>query len=588
MFAAPFSSPAPKSGAHMDEFHFLRPLWLLALPLGPLLAWAMWRRMHAGVQWRDVCDPHLLPHLLVAPGGGRGRLPYWLVIIATTLALLALAGPAWERLEQPVYRSLNARVVVLDLSRSMDAADYPPSRMTRARFKVVDILRRSRDRPVGLVVFAGDAFIVTPLTQDANTIISLLPSVDTDIMPVQGSRADLGLRAAAQMLERGGARRGEVILITDGVKGQRAQSEAAKLREAGFRVSVLAAGTPQGAPIPVQGGGFYKRLDGGIVVAMTDYEELRAIAQAGGGRFSALSNDDSDIDYLLGAQTLKPWEVDLQAMHRTSEAWRDRGPWLLLGLLPLAALAFRRGWLTVVPLAVLMLPSPADAAGWDDLWARPEQQAARALERGDAALAARASDDPLWRGSALYRDRQFEEAVDVFAQSDAVIAHYNRGNALAKAGRLREALDAYDIVLDAVPEHDDARHNRELVARLLEEARQRSQRQQDQESGGQGAQSSRDQRQGTPTDSDQQEPSKSQEESRGEPVDSGEREDETSPAKKADAATIEEPPLTPEEQQAMAQWLRRIPDDPGGLLRRKFQLEYSRRRPERPEGTDAW
>ena len=254
----------------MDDFHFLRPLWLLALPLGPLLAWSLWRRLHEGMQWRDVCDPHLLRHLLVTPTAARRKWPYWILIAATTVTLLALAGPPCERLEQPVYRMLNARAVVLDLSRSMDATDYQPSRLTRARFKAVDILRRSRDRPVGLAVFAADGFIITPLTEDANTIISLLPAVNTDIMPAQGSRPDLGLEVVMRMLERGGARRGEVILITDGVKGQRTKTQAAKLHAAGFRVSVLAAGTPEGGPIPVKGGGFFKQLDGGILVAMTD------------------------------------------------------------------------------------------------------------------------------------------------------------------------------------------------------------------------------------------------------------------------------------------------------------------------------
>ena len=279
----------------MDDFHFLRPLWLIALPLGPVLAWGLWRRLHQGVQWREICDPQLLPHLLVTPGAARRRWPYALLASALSLAAVALAGPAWERLEQPVYRTLNARALVLDLSRSMDATDYQPSRLTRARFKVVDILRRSRDRPVGLAVFAADGFIITPLTEDANTLISLLPAVDTDVMPAQGMTSDLGLKAAGQMLKRGGATRGEVILITDGVKGERVETEAANLLTAGFRVSVLAAGTPQGAPIPVQGGGFYKELEGGIVVAMTDFERLRAVARAGGGRFAALSSDDSDI-----------------------------------------------------------------------------------------------------------------------------------------------------------------------------------------------------------------------------------------------------------------------------------------------------
>ncbi len=572
----------------MDDFHFLRPLWLLGLPLGPLLAWKLWRRLREGVQWREVCDPHLLAHLLVAPAAARRKWPYWTLTAATTLALVALAGPAWERLEQPVYRTLNARAVVLDLSRSMDAADYLPSRLTRARFKVVDILRRSRDRPVGLAVFAADGFIITPLTEDANTIISLLPAVDTDIMPAQGSRADLGLKAAARMLERGGARRGEVILITDGVKGQRAGIEAAKLRAAGFRVSVLAAGTPEGAPIPVQSGGFFKALGGGIVVAMTDYDALRAIARAGGGRFAALGNDDSDIDYLLSETVAQPLNLDMQAVERTSEIWRDRGPWLLLLVLPLAALAFRRGWLALIPLTVFLLPVPARAVTWDDLWARSEQQAARALERGDPASAAGVARDPLWKGGALYRDGQYEEAADAFAQSDETTAHYNRGNALARAGLLREALSAYDAALSARPLHADALHNRALVARLMEQLRQLSRQQQrDQESGGQ-SQARGDTREKGPTaDQDARDAMDQSQDADGSRDEAGRDQAQAAPSAQA-PQTLDTQPLTAEEQQAMAQWLRRIPDDPGGLLRRKFQLEYSKRRPERPQGTDAW
>ena len=570
----------------MADFHFLRPLWLLLLPLGPLLAWSLWRRLHEGVQWREVCDAHLLRHLLVAPAAARHKWPYWILTAAITLALLALAGPAWERLEQPVYRTLNARVVVLDLSRSMDATDYQPSRLTRARFKVVDILRRSRDRPVGLAVFAAAGFIITPLTEDANTIISLLPSVNADIMPVQGSRPDRGLEAAERMLERGGARRGEVILITDGVNGPRAESRAARLLAAGFRVSVLAAGTPEGGPIPVQGGGFFKDLSGGIVVAMTDYEALRAIAKAGGGRFTSLSSDDTDIDYLLSSAVPQPLQLDLQAVERTAEVWRDRGPWLLLLLLPLAALGFRRGWLALIPLGIAVMPTPVRAITWDDLWARSDQQTASALERGDPAHAASVARDPRWKGSALYRSQQYEEAGESFEQNDDGTAHYNRGNALARAGRLREALDAYDVVLETQPDHGDALHNRALVARLLEQLRQRAREQrQGGESGGEG-QTGGDQENQAAADREPRDPMDQNQDPEDERDQAGR--DEGRDSNPETARSQGDSPLTAEEEQAMAQWLRRIPDDPGGLLRRKFKLEYSKRRRERPEGTDAW
>jgi len=571
----------------MGDFHFLRPLWLLALPLGPLLAWSLWRHLHDSAEWRHVCDPHLLVHLLVIPSAARRKWPYGLLVTAITLAVLALAGPAWERLEQPVYRTLNARVVVLDLSRSMDATDYQPSRLTRARFKVVDILRRSRDRPVGLAVFAADGFIITPLTEDANTLISLLPAVHTDIMPVQGSRPDLGLEAAARMLERGGASRGEVILITDGVKGQRAEGQAAKLLAAGFRVSVLAAGTPEGGPIPVQGGGFFKELNGGIVVAMTDYDALRAIAEAGGGRFAPLSNDDSDINYLLSYDTPQSLDLDTRAVERTSEVWRDRGPWLLLLLLPLCAIAFRRGWLALIPLSVAVMPTPVKAITWDDLWARSDQQAAAALRDGDPAHAAKVSSDPLWKGGALYRGGAYQEAAEIFEQSVAVTANYNRGNALAKAGRLQDAIGAYDDALDLDPQHADALYNRALVKRLMEELRQKSQKQQGGEQGDQNQDGGDAPNDGSAANQDNGESQEQSQEPANEIDKAGKDNPETAGTGQGQRPRDEEA-LSAEEQQAMAQWLRRIPDDPGGLLRRKFQLEHARRRPERPEGTDAW
>jgi Ca-activated chloride channel family protein len=470
----------------------------------------------------------------------------------------------------------------------MDATDYQPSRLTRARFKVVDILRRSRDRPVGLAVFAGAGFVITPLTEDGNTIISLLPAVNANIMPAQGSRPDLGLEAAARMLERGGARRGDVILITDGVKGTRAETQAATLRAAGFRVSVLAAGTPEGGPIPIQGGGFFKNLRGDIIVAMTDYAALRAIAQAGGGRFATLSNDDSDIDHLLSFEVPQPFQLDLQASERISEVWRDRGPWLLLLLLPLAALGFRRGWLALIPLSIAVLPTPARAISWDDLWARADQQSARALEQGDPVRAASVARDPRWKGAALYRNQQYEEANESFAHNDDPTAHYNRGNSLARAGRLGEALDAYDAVLEADPEHGDALHNRTLVARLMEQLRQRSQQQQQGgESGGEGQRGGDNQENQGGQD---QEPRDAVDQKQN-PDDAGDDaggDEARAAAARQTAQSQGDSPLTAEEQQAMAQWLRRIPDDPGGLLRRKFQLEYSKRRRERPEGTDAW
>jgi Ca-activated chloride channel family protein len=207
---------------------------------------------------------------------------------------------------------------------------------------------------------------------------------------------------------------------------------------------------------------------------------------------------------------------------------------LLLLVLPLAALAFRRGWLALIPLTVFVMPVPARAVTWDDLWARSEQQVARALERGDPAFAAGVARDPLWKGGALYRDGQYEEAADAFAQSDETTAHYNRGN--------------------------------------MEQLRQLSRQQQrDQESGAESQTRGDTGEKGRSADQDPRDAMDQSQDANGS-RDEADRDHAQAAASAQASQTLDTQPLTAEEQQAMAQWLRRIPDDPGGLLRRKFQL----------------
>ncbi len=617
--------------------HFARPAWLLAVPLGVLLAWWLRRRTGAAGGWRGVCDPHLLPHLVVGNGGGGGRLPYALFALCWALAATALAGPSWERLAQPVYRSGTARVVALDLSRSMQAADVQPSRLGRARFKAADLLTNAGDAQLGLVAFAGDAFVVAPVTDDAATLLNLLPALEPALMPVQGSRADLAIERAGRLLAGAGISHGEVILVGDGVD-ERAVPAAQALRERGHRLSVLAVGTAEGGPVPSPGGGFLKDAGGNIVLPSTDFDALRALADAGGGRYAALSADDADLRALGTADSLRGQLGGARQAQASALRWRDGGPWLVLTLLPLAALAFRRGWLVVVVLSLVWAPREGYAFEWQDLWWRRDQQAAQAMARGDWDRAAALADgDVVWEGAARYRQQRFAEAAAAFAGDDGAAAHYNRGNALAREGKLEQALAAYGAALERDPELDDARHNREVVERALAEERRRQQAGgasaggneqgggEAERSGGRRGDSDQARRQGGREQAGQVEPSEGasgesgqrQQAERGRspagssttpstselggdgPVTSGSEADSTQTASRphADApaqpgagtasddnaaadqlAAVEsETDAESESAQALEQWLRRIPDDPGGLLRRKFQREHERR-----------
>ena len=611
------------------DFVFVRPWWLAAVPPGLVLVWWLRRRWARRGSWEPVVDPALLPHLLVGVGAPRREWPWMVMAVAVVVAGLALAGPAFERLEQPGFRSLAARVIVLDVSRSMDARDLLPSRLARARHKVSDLLRRSRDGRTGLVVFAGDAFVVAPLTRDADTLVHLLSAVDTGVMPVQGSRPDLGLEAARGLLEKGRASVGEVILVTDGAEGLRTRDTAEALAGQGVRVSVLAVGTADGAPVPLPGGGFLKSPGGEIVVPRVDVAALRAVAGAGKGRFSVLTADDADVDWLLGTRVDDPWRRSLEETDRTTDEWRDEGPWLVLALLPLAALAFRRGWLLGWPLVIsLALPLPvreATAFEFADLWARRDQQAARAIEQGDTGRAVAVAPDHRWRGAALYRGGRYDESAEAFGGGDTAGAHYNRGNALAHAGDLRGALDAYREALARHPGHEDAEHNRKIVESLIE-ARPESQDGDGERDGGGESASSRGADGGVPDRSAQRPDEGLQAGERGgsgegAPQGQGGTQGGTQGGSRAQAARGSEgtrgmregeereagaeggsaadedrmrggsgagQPLGEEQRLAYEQWLRGIPDDPGGLLRRKFALEYRARRDRPPSRGDAW
>jgi len=456
----------------MSEFHFLRPAWFLALvPLLVLLV-LLWRQRTRATQWQGIVAPGLLPHLLLDSASPACRLPLVLLGSGWLLAVTALAGPVWQQLPQAVYRAPSDRVIVLDMSPSMAAADLKPDRLTRARFAIRSLLSALPEGRTALVVFSGEPHVVAPLTDDVATVEALLPALSVDIMPAPGDHAAPALRKAGELLQRVGSTRGEVLLLSDGVDDP-ADSLAAihALRSRGVQTSVLGVGTAQGAPVPGDGGGFAAGQTGGVALARLDTQGLTALARAGGGRYQRLGEGRLQDLVATGAGH------DLAHARAADPAgvarWVEEGPWLLLPLLLLAAGGFRRGWLAAVTLVVLV-PPPAQAFSWQDLWLRPDQQASRLLEQGDAAAAAGRFQHPDWQGTAQYRAGDYAAAAKSFTTQDSDGA-YNRANALARAGRLQEAMAAYAAALKLDAGNEDARFNRKLVEQLLQQQQSSSQ-----------------------------------------------------------------------------------------------------------------
>ncbi|KNG94599.1 VWA domain-containing protein [Pseudaestuariivita atlantica] len=483
----------------MSAFHFLRPEWLLALLPAAIVTAIAWRnRGQSGARdWAGKVDAHLLRHLMVRGSGGQGS--RWLVgaLAAGLLAsVLAMAGPAWEKLPTPTQRGAEPVVVVLSLSQSMNGTDLVPSRLARAGHKVRDILDRAQGEDVGLVIYADRPFVAAPLTPDAAVIQEMLPELSTALMPVLGNRLHIAIDSAREMLTSAGAMRGSILVMADdlGVDPEAARAAAVTARRAGYKVSVLGVGTEEGAQLQTADGQVIRVNGSNAPVVRLDVGAMASLAEAGGGAFSTITPDLSDLDRVLPPPAKGALGGELSDLK--ADRWHDRGYLLLIVPMLLMPLAFRRGVLFAVGLGLIagLGTGPGAQAGTlDDLWATPDQQGYRAFSEGDYETAVRAFDAPQWAASSRYKAGDYEGAAQLFG-ADA----YNKGNALAKAGRFEDALAAYDAHLATNPDDADARFNRDLVAKLLEEQQAEDKDQeQEQDQNSQGGDPQQEQNEGS-------------------------------------------------------------------------------------------
>lgn len=605
---------------NFSEFHFIRPLWWLALLPYLIVLFLLFRSKLSQGVWTSVCDPALLPYLLQDKPIAQSRWPFWCGALAGFLAIFALTGPTWERLPTPVFRNDAALVIALDMSKTMDAGDIKPSRLIMARYKIADILKQRKDGQTALLVFAGDAFIVTPLTNDTETIANQLTALTTEIMPADGNNITAAIEKSVNLLKQAGLQKGQILLVTDG--GELAEADVKPL--GAYQLLILGAGTASGAPIAMPSGGFMKNLSGDIIVDKLDVPGLEKLAAKGGASYQSLTVDDSDIKTLLTtvAATAKEQGGNKELL---LEQWRDNGPWLLLAVLPLAALSFRKGLLMLVFCALIPLPKNTYAidVDWEGLWQTKDQQAQKAYNNQQYDKAAELYENPDWKAAAQYKSGAYDKAAANFKANHSADSHYNQGNALAQFGQLQEALDAYDKALELNPNDEDAKYNKALVEQELQKQQQKQPQDQQQkkdkdsdkdstddknqaqkkdgdksgQSEGQQSQEKKEEQNQTEQKPEQkQEQSQQSTEQQPEKQESDEEQQKKSePAQQesvkespeekkpenSDAASQQpvEREMSNEEKQAIDQWLKRIPDDPAGLLRRKFKYQYDQRNP---------
>lgn len=567
--------------------HLMRPYWLLALPGLAWLLWRLWHRQRRIGRWQRLLPPHFHAALLTRGKLRNSRLPWLILGSAWLLTCLALLGPSWQKAEQPGMSRLDPLVILLDLTPTMLASDVSPTRLEAAKRKVVDLLQVRQDAQTAIVVYAGSAHTLVPLSNDVATARNLLDALEPDLMPEPGHRADLAVAQGIELLERGANGRGRLLLIGSSLAEQERAGIEEQLEDSPLRLMILGIGTEQGAPIAREDGSFIKDERGAILIPRLDSPGIRRFASSIGGRYQQSRLDDEDLRGLglLDSQgNLSAREDSVQL-----SAWLDQGHWLLVPVLLLAACAGRRGWLFGLALLV-WLPQPSYAVTLQDLWLRPDQQGERLLQSQRAAEAAERFENPRWQGFARYQAGDYSGAVESFTHGDTAPDHYNRGNALAGNDQLEAAIEAYDQALEQDPGLESARRNRALVEQALRERSQASQADTSED-----ASSSETDANGSPQDDERQAgqstpPRQPNERNPGgaaadeqaqQPLQPEQAEPQTTeasqPGDEPALAQGEALPLSPEEDQAMNQWLRKIPDNPGELLRRKFLYEQRKR-----------
>ena len=619
----------------MADFHFLRGeyLWLI---LPALLAIFLWvKKSKLSGQWQHVIAPALQPYVLKKTEHSLQKTPVKLILLGCVLlAILAMAGPSWQKQSSQVYTSQAGLVIALDLSLSMTAQDVAPSRLQRAKYKITDILNQVKDQNIALLAYAGDAHMVSPLTQDSNTIKAMLPALDPYIMPTGGSNLVRLAEQAVALFEQSNSQPRQLLLVTDGVESQDIETVSQLLHTHNIQLSILAVGTEQGAPLVQPNGQFFKDSKGNVIMPNLEIDELQQLAHTSGGEIRMLSNTDADINALLNNARVTE-KFTQQSQDVEFDQWVDNGFYLLIPLALLSLLFFRKGLILICVLALMPI-SNESWAQYDsetqpielaDIFLNKDQQALKLFE-SDPAKASELFDDAKWKASSFYKAGEYEKALSQWQQFNDAESLYNQGNALAQLQKIDEAIAAYAQALAVEPNLQDAIDNRALLEQLKKQQDQQSQDGQNsdqqnsdqqnadqQNSDNKDSQQSDSQQQNSQTgekqdsqqqqngqQGDQQNPQQNGEPSQDEnpnaqPQNEAEKQREQALKEQREQQAIQESQDNPdqdpngsetsqvlektnqqmEQEQAMQQWMERIPDDPGGLLRNKFLYQYKNR-----------
>jgi Ca-activated chloride channel family protein len=547
----------------LSHFHFLRPEWLALLPSLLLLEWFLRKQPQTTDNFDQVIDPSLLSALRVRGTRTQWFTPASALTLLFALVTLILAGPSWRQQPSPLAENTAPLVIILDASESMSSADIAPTRFSRGIQKMHDLLDLTPDRPIAILVYAGSAHTVIPLTNDHEILKNFLNALQVGIVPRRGKYPEYALASVNRIL-LGNPHRANILLVTDGLGADSLELTTSWCRQQPHVLTVFGIGQTNSAGHQVP----------------LDRPALTALADRCDGAYVEIAVDTRDVEKIARGLRDSYRILDDDAL-----PWVDAGYALLFPAMGLSLLWFRRGWTRLwaallFPLVItlptegmaqvrqdrqLTLPASVESApsvesntwfslvmdGFVELWLTPDQYGRLLLELGYYQKAARIFDDAGWQAVAHYYGEDFARAALLFTRNDSTVALFNEANARAHQRDYVGARKAYDDILSRDPSFSPATSNRELMQRIIDEANRLSESQSSEAGVG----------------SEELDP------------DVGAR-----PSEGATELAVDEEPLiqySAEEILASPElarlWMQNVQPDPSSFLRNKFSAQYQER-----------
>ncbi len=533
------------------QFQFLRPWWFLGLLPVAWFVWRAWQVTNQLGAWHQVIAPQFRRLLLGENQSGEVSVLNKLSVLGLGfiwfLAILALSGPSLKSVQMPAEKNQQGTVILLDLSLSMLADDLAPNRLSRVKYKITDLVKQHPELSIGLVGYAGSAHSISPISEDNQTLLGLLPALNPVIMPRYGSNPLLGFEQAKQLLEGAFINHGHIIWITDDLEATQQSAIRDWIKSHDYSVSIMPVGTATGGAVQIPNYGLLKDDDGKIILPQLPIARFVQLGTLSGVTVTPLSIGDDSVTDLLPPTSIsrEQKDTDDKAENKTTDNnilhALDEGASLLILLLPLVALLYRRGWVLSLSLAMILplgllgslTPTPSYAEtelpNFTDVFQSPNQQAYKAWQSENYQAAEALFEDNQWRASTLYRLGKYTEAAPLFGQDKSAKGHYNHGNALAKSGQLEQAKLAYENALKQQPDFAAAEQNLGLVTQLLQQQEQDKPQEQQPDS------------QSQKSGSEQDNPSSENQEKQGGKQDNSESDQNNSQANKAENPSEKSP-----------------------------------------------